>query len=260
MMRVMELNGKVVVVTGGASGIGKALAWRFREEGARVAIADLRGAERAAEEIGALGVDADVSDERQVVDLIDCVERELGPVDLFAANAGVGGGTMLDGFESALGVNVMQHVYAARRLLPGWVERGSGYFLSTASAAGLLTQIGSAAYSVSKHGAVAFAEWLSVTYGDQGVGVSVLCPMGVNTPMLTGGEEGEQAAAVVSAAGAIIEPEQVADVVVEALREERFLILPHPEVLTFFQRKGSDYDRWLAGMRRLQAAIVAGSA
>ena len=255
----MELSEKVVVVTGGASGIGKALAWRFKEEGARaVVIADLRGAEEAAEEIGAIGVTCDVSDEAQVISLIDRAEQEAGAVDLFAANAGVGGGTMLDGFESAIGVNVMQHVYAARRLLPGWLERGSGYFLSTASAAGLLTQIGSAAYSVSKHGAVAFAEWLSVTYGDQGIGVSVLCPMGVNTPLLTGGDEGEQAAAVVSAAGAILEPEQVADDVVAALRDERFLILPHPEVLTFFQRKGSDYDRWLAGMRRLQAAIVAG--
>src|SRR3712207_2440521 len=204
----MELSEKVCVVTGGASGIGKALAWRFGEEGARVVVADLRGAEDAAREIGALGVDCDVSDEQQVVDLIDRVEREVGPVDLFAANAGVGGGTMLDGFESALAVNVMQHVYAARRLVPGWIERGGGYFLSTASAAGLLTQIGSAAYSVSKHGAVAFAEWLSVTYGDAGVSVSVLCPMGVNTPMLTGGDEqAEQAAQVVGTAGAIIEPE-----------------------------------------------------
>ena len=257
----MELSEKVCVVTGGASGIGRALAHRFADEGAKVVVADLRGAEDAAKDIaGALAVDCDVGDERQVVELIDRVENEVGPVDLFAANAGVGGGTMLDGFESAIAVNVMQHVYAARRLVPGWVERGGGYFLSTASAAGLLTQIGSAAYSVSKHGAVAFAEWLAVTYGDQGVKVSVLCPMGVRTPMLTGGDEqAEQAAQVVGTAGAIIEPEQVADDVVAALREERFLILPHAEVLTFFQRKASDYDRWLAGMRRLQAAIVAGA-
>jgi NAD(P)-dependent dehydrogenase (short-subunit alcohol dehydrogenase family) len=253
----MELSEKVCVVTGGASGIGKALAWRFGEEGAKVVIADLRGAEPAAAETGVLGVDCDVSDEQQVVAMIDRVEQEVGPVDLFAANAGVGGGMMLDGFESAIGVNVMQHVYAARRLVPGWLERGDGYFLSTASAAGLLTQIGSAAYSVSKHGAVAFAEWMAVTYGDRGVKVSVLCPMGVNTPLLTGGEEGEQAAAVVGAAGAILEPEQVADDVVAAIREERFLITPHPEVLTFFQRKASDYDRWLAGMRRLQATVAA---
>lgn len=263
MIPAMELNEKVVVVTGGASGIGRALAWRFAEEGARaVVVADLdgEGAERVAREIGggAIGVACDVADERQVGELIDRAERDAGPVDLFAANAGVGGGTMLDGFEPALAVNVMQHVYAARRLLPGWLERGSGYFLSTASAAGLLTQIGSASYAVSKHGAVAFAEWLSVTYGDHGVGVSVLCPMGVNTPLLTTGAEGAQATAVVSAAGAIIEPEQVADAVVDALRQERFLVLPHPEVLTFLQRKASDYDRWLAGMRRLQAGIVAG--
>ncbi|HEX8208049.1 MAG TPA: SDR family NAD(P)-dependent oxidoreductase [Solirubrobacteraceae bacterium] len=258
----MEPSEKVCVVTGGASGIGKALAWRLGEEGAKVVVADLRGAEDTAGELGgALGVDCDVSDEQQVVALIDRVEAEVGPVDLFAANAGVGGGMMLEGFESAFGVNVMQHVYAARRLLPGWLERGEGYFLSTASAAGLLTQIGSAAYSVTKHGAVAFAEWLSVTYGDQGLKVSVLCPMGVRTPMLTGGgEESEQAAAVVGTAGAIIEPEQVADEVLAAVREERFLILPHPEVLTFFQRKASDYDRWLAGMRRLQAAILEGGA
>src|SRR3712207_4108903 len=158
---------------------------------------------------------------------------------------------MLDGFEHAFGVNVMQHVYAARRLVPGWVERGDGYFLSTASAAGLLTQIGSGAYSVSKHGAVAFAEWLAVTYGDQGLKVSVLCPMGVRTPMLTDGStDAEQAAAVVGTAGAIIAPEQVADEVVAAIRDERFLILPHPEVLTFFQRKASDYDRWLAEIGR----------
>jgi NAD(P)-dependent dehydrogenase (short-subunit alcohol dehydrogenase family) len=260
MIPAMELNEKVVVVTGGASGIGRALAWRFAEEGAKaVVVADLRGAEEAAAELGGIGVACDVSDEADVNRLIDRVEREVGPVDLFAANAGVGGGMMLDGFESALGVNVMQHVYAARRLVPGWVERGEGYFLSTASAAGLLTQIGSAAYSVSKHGAVAFAEWMAVTYGDAGVRVSVLCPMGVNTPLLTGGEEGERAAAVVSAAGAILEPEQVADEVVAAVGEERFLIVPHPEVLTFFQRKASDYDRWLAGMRRLQASIVGGA-
>ena len=259
----MELKEKVVVVTGGASGIGRALAWRFAEEGARVAVADLdgAGAERTAAEIGGgtIGIGCDVADAAQVDALVDRVEQELGPVDLFAANAGVGGGIGLDGFESALAVNVMGHVHAARRLLPGWLERGSGYFLSTASAAGLLTQIGSASYAVSKHGAVAFAEWLSVTYGDRGIGVSVLCPMGVNTPMLNAGDEGAQATAVVSAAGAIIEPEQVADVVVEAVREERFLILPHAEVLTFFQRKASDYDRWLAGMRRLQAGIMAGS-
>ena len=258
----MELNDQVAVVTGGASGIGRALAWRFAEEGARgVVVADLdaAGAERVAREIGApaVGVGCDVSDEAQVAALIDRAESDLGPVDLFCANAGVGGGIGMDeGWEAAIGVNVMAHVHAARRLVPGWLERGRGYFLATASAAGLLTQIGSAPYAVSKHAAVAFAEWLSVTYGERGVGVSCLCPMGVRTPMLTAGDEqARSATAVVSAAGALIEPEEVADAVVDALREERFLVLPHPEVLTFFQRKASDYDRWLAGMRRLQASL-----
>jgi NAD(P)-dependent dehydrogenase (short-subunit alcohol dehydrogenase family) len=260
--RAVEVADKVVVVTGGASGIGRALAWRFAEEGARgVVVADLdgEGAERVAAEIGALGVGCDVSDAAQVDTLVGRAESELGPVDLFCANAGVLGGAMMDdGFEAALGVNVMAHVHAARRLVPGWLERGSGYFLSTASAAGLLTQIGSAQYSVSKHAAVAFAEWLSVTYGDRGVGVSCLCPMGVNTRMLHGEQgEGNAGTAAVTSAGAVLQPEQVADVVVEALREERFLVLPHPEVLTFFQRKASDYDRWLRGMRRLQASLGA---
>jgi NAD(P)-dependent dehydrogenase (short-subunit alcohol dehydrogenase family) len=262
----MEVAGKVVVVTGAASGIGRALAWRFAEDGARgvvVADIDAAGSERVVEKIGgaaAIAVGCDVADRAQVDALVDRAEAELGPVDLFCANAGVGGGVGLEeGWELALGVNVMAHVHAARRLVPGWLERGSGYFLSTASAAGLLTQIGSGPYSVSKHGAVAFAEWLSVTYGDRGIGVSCLCPMGVNTAMLNagdeGGEVGRTAADVVKMAGAVLEPEQVADVVVEGLREERFLILPHPEVLEFFQRKGSDYDRWLKGMRRLQAAL-----
>jgi NAD(P)-dependent dehydrogenase (short-subunit alcohol dehydrogenase family) len=261
----VEVAGKVVVVTGAASGIGRALAWRFAEDGARgVVVADLdaEGAARVAQDIGpsAVAVGCDVADAGQVGDLVDRAESELGPVDLFCANAGVGGGVGLDeGWELALGVNVMAHVHAARRLVPGWLERGSGYFLATASAAGLLTQIGSGPYAVSKHAAVAFAEWLSVTYGDRGIGVSCLCPMGVNTPLLhageQGGEVGQAASAVVKTAGAVLEPEQVADVVVEGLREERFLILPHPEVLTFFQRKGSDYDRWLRGMRRLQASL-----
>ena len=262
----MEVAGKVVVVTGAASGIGRALAWRFAEDGARgVVVADLNaeGAEAVAGEIGAaaIAVGCDVADRAQVDALVDRAEAEVGPVDLFCANAGVGGGVGLEeGWELALGVNVMAHVHAARRLMPGWLERGSGYFLSTASAAGLLTQIGSGPYSVSKHGAVAFAEWLSVTYGDRGIGVSCLCPMGVNTAMLQagddGGEVGRTAADVVKTAGAVLEPEQVADVVVEGLREERFLILPHPEVLEFFRHKGSDYDRWLRGMRRLQASLM----
>ena len=260
----MELSDRVVVVTGAASGIGRALAHRFAAEGARgVVVADLdgAGAQDVAAALGdrAFGVACDVTVEREVVDLVAEAERAFGPIDLFCANAGVAVGTdeaTPDAdWDLALAVNVRAHVYAARALLPAWLERGDGYFLATASAAGLLTQIGSAPYAVSKHAAVAFAEWLSVTYGDRGVRVSCLCPMGVRTPMT----EGDHLATdVVAAAGAMLEPEQVADAVVEGLRAERFLILPHPEVATFFARKADDYDRWLAGMRRLQARVARG--
>jgi NAD(P)-dependent dehydrogenase (short-subunit alcohol dehydrogenase family) len=264
----MELEGKVAIVTGGAGGIGKALAWRFAEEGAAgVVVADLERAhpDAVAAELGerAIGFAGDVSDEATVQALIARAEAAFGPVDLFCANAGVAVGIGLEDddavWDLAFGVNIRSHIYAARALVPGWVERGSGYFLTTASAAGMLTQIGSAPYAVTKHAAVAFAEWLSVTYGASGIRASCLCPMGVNTAMLNAGvdaEDGVTAGDVVRAAGGVIEPEQVADDVVAALREERFLILPHPEVLTFFQRKAADYDRWLAGMRRLQAAVT----
>jgi len=264
----MELTDRVAVVTGGAGGIGRALAWRFVEEGARgVVVADLEAADPAAVagELGdrAVAFAGDVSDEATTRALVARAEEAFGPVDLFCANAGVAVGIGLEDDEAtwdlALGVNVRAHVHAARALIPGWLERGEGYFLTTASAAGMLTQIGSAPYAVTKHAAVAFAEWLSVTYGARGVRVSCLCPMGVNTPMLDAGvqeDAGVTAGDVVRAAGGVVEPEEVADHVVDALREERFLVLPHPEVLTFFQRKASDYDRWLAGMRRLQQAVA----
>jgi NAD(P)-dependent dehydrogenase (short-subunit alcohol dehydrogenase family) len=265
----MELEGRVAVVTGGASGIGRAIARRVAAEGARgIVVADLdgSGAEGVAGEIGAAaaGIACDVSSQEQVDRLLDHAEDAFGPVDVFFANAGIGAGSGLDApdevWERTWGVNVNAHVLAARRLVPGWLERGEGYFVSTASAAGLLTQIGDVVYSVTKHAAVAFSEWLSITYGDRGVRVSCLCPMGVNTPLLNAGLDMEDStglgARVVAAAGRVLEPEDVAGEVVQALREERFLILPHAEVGEFLRRKGDDHDRWLAGMRRLQAHVM----
>jgi NAD(P)-dependent dehydrogenase (short-subunit alcohol dehydrogenase family) len=266
----MELSSKVAIVTGGASGIGRAMALRFADDGAKgVVVADLdgEGAQAVADQIGephAVAVRGDVATEDGVNELVERAEATFGAVDLFCANAGVAIGTDVatpdTEWDLSFAVNIRAHILAARRLLPGWLERGDGYFLSTASAAGLLTQIGSAPYAVTKHAAVAFAEWLSVTYGDQGLKVSCLCPMGVDTPVLREGlakPGGDEAlgAKVVEAAGDLLQPEQVADAVVEALAEERFLVLPHPEVLTFFRRKADDYDRWLAGMRRLQRSV-----
>jgi NAD(P)-dependent dehydrogenase (short-subunit alcohol dehydrogenase family) len=262
----MDVAGKVVVITGGASGIGRALAYRFADDGAKgIVVADLdqEGATDVATDLdNAIAVGCDVADPRHADVLISAAEQAFGPVDLYCANAGVAVGVNLGtpaDWDLALNVNVRAHIAAAERLLPGWLERGSGYFLTTASAAGIASQIGSATYAVSKHAAVAFAEWLSITYGARGVRVSCLCPMGVNTPLLTDGLGGEDSLGfrVVTAASTVLEPDEVADAVVAGLSGERFLILPHPEVLEFFQRKAADYDRWLAGMRRLQARVEA---
>ncbi|WP_280220852.1 SDR family oxidoreductase [Nocardia neocaledoniensis] len=263
----MDIAGKVAIVTGAGAGIGAALARRLVDGGARVVVADLDAdsAAKVAGELGAIAVGGDVADEAVISTLIETAEREYGPVDLYFANAGIGGGPGLDSTEdqwsAAIDVNVMAHVRAARLLVPGWVERGSGYFVTTASAAGLLTQIGSAPYSVTKHAAVGFAEWLSMTYGDQGVRVSCLCPMGVDTRLLSGDliPDAPEAAALaikaVTTAGKVLSPEEVADTVVAAMAAEHFLILPHPEVLEMYRHKGADYDRWLAGMRRFQAML-----
>lgn len=268
----MKVTGRTAIVTGGGGGIGGALVERLVAAGARVVATDLnedglrRVMERAAAVTpdAAIAVPADVTDQDALASLIDRAEREYGPVGMFFANAGVADGSGLpdeDAWTRSIEVNLRAHVRAARLLVPRWIERGEGYFVSTASAAGLLTQIGSATYAVTKHAAVGFAEWLSVTYGDQGVRVSCLCPMGVNTAMLGSGFEAEReggsvGAATVRAAGDVLEPSVVADDVLAAIDEERFLILPHPEVLEFYRRKGRDYDRWLRGMRRLQANVT----
>ena len=265
----MELADRVAIVTGAASGIGRALALSFADEGVRgVGVVDINedGAQAVADQIGerALGLGCDVSDEGEVQAMIERTREAFGPVSVFCANAGVAHGTGLDTpdniWDLTFDVNVRAHYLAARHLVPRWLEQGEGYFVSTASAAGLLTQIGDAPYAVTKHAAVAFAEWLSVTYGDRGIHVSCLCPMGVNTAMMQTGlglaDSAGLGARVVAAAGRVIEPEEVADEVVTAMREERFLILPHPEVREFFRRRGDDQERWLAGMRRLQAHIA----
>ena len=253
----MELGGKVAVVTGAASGIGRALCRRFAREGARaVVVSDLNadGARTVAEEIGGLAVPADVSHEADIVALAETALKTYGQIDLFCSNAGIaieGGVDVPDGvWRRIIDVNFMAHLWAARAVLPSMLERGEGYLLATASAAGLLTQIGSAPYAVTKHMAVAFAEWLSITYGEQGIKVSILCPQGVRTGMLN--EASGPSFLLVGA----IEPEAVAEAVVNGLREEKLLILPHPEVREFVLRRASDPDRWLRGMRRLQQRII----
>jgi NAD(P)-dependent dehydrogenase (short-subunit alcohol dehydrogenase family) len=266
----MRVEGKVVVVTGAGRGIGRALARRFAAEGAKgVAVGDLDqdnaeavAAELASTGVGALGVRTDVGVERDVRALVEAAEVAFGPVDLCCSNAGiaVGGGVEAsdEDWQRIWDVNVMAHVYAARAVLPSMLARGEGYLLNTASAAGLLTNLGTAPYSVTKHAAVALAEWLAVTHGDEGIKVSCLCPQGVNTAMLMGeANPGVTAADVVKVAGRVLEPDDVAEAVVRGLEEERFLILPHPEVAEYWRRKADDPDRWLAGMRRLQARVRA---
>jgi NAD(P)-dependent dehydrogenase (short-subunit alcohol dehydrogenase family) len=253
----MEIKGKVVVVTGAGNGIGKALCQRFAAEGASaivVADIDQTGIDNTLADISrqtrAVGKCCDVGDELQVVDLVRATLDQFAVIDLFCSNAGIfiGGDENVANaaWQKIWDVNVMAHIYAARAVLPAMLERGEGYLLNTASAAGLLSQLGSAPYSVTKHAAVGFAEWLSITYGKRGIKVSALCPQAVRTAMTAGSEGGG-----VAGLDGMLEPEQLADTVIQALAQERFLVLPHPEVLTYMRRKTDDYERWLGGMRQL---------
>lgn len=254
----MDVQGKVAVVTGGASGIGRALCRRFARDGAKaVIVADLNeaGAKSVAAEIGGAAVACDARREDEIIGLVRFTTRAFGPIDLFCSNAGIfvpgGVETADESWQRIWEINVMAHVYAARAVIPGMIERGGGAFLITASAAGLLSQIGSAPYSVTKHAAVGLAENLAITYGEQGIKVFALCPQAVRTDMTRQGGG-------VAALDGMLEPEQLADAVIEGLTREAFLILPHPEVKEYMQRKAGDYDRWLQGMRRLQARFLAG--
>ena len=249
----MDIKGKKIVVTGAASGIGRALARRFQVEGAaQIVLTDVNqnGLDEVAREIGADAKVANMGDEGDVVNFIQYAEERLGQIDLLCNNAGIsvpgGPEVSTDDWQNIWQVNVMAHVWATRAALPAMLARGQGYLLHTASAAGLLSQIGSAPYAVTKHAAVAFAEWLAITYGDQGLKVSALCPQAVRTAMTAGHEDG------VASIDGMMEPEVLCDAVIETLNKESFLVLPHPEVATYIQRKAGDYDRWLGGMRRLQ--------
>jgi NAD(P)-dependent dehydrogenase (short-subunit alcohol dehydrogenase family) len=255
----VDLNGRVVVITGAAGGIGTALARRFAAEGAAgLVLSDLDLGSLKTDELTteAVAVRADVTVEADVQRLVDTAMQRYGRVDLFCSNAGITSGAGLDAsdqdWQRSWAVNVQAHVYAARAVLPGMLARGEGYLLQTCSAAGLLTAVGDAPYTVTKHAAVGFAEWLAIMYGSRGIKVSALCPQGVDTPMLRDGlDAGHVGARVTAASGKVLSAADVADVVVAGLADERFLILPHPEVGTYLANKTQDPDRWLAGMRRL---------
>jgi NAD(P)-dependent dehydrogenase (short-subunit alcohol dehydrogenase family) len=256
----MNLSGKVCVVTGAAHGIGRALCVRFAKEGALIVAADrdAAGAEEVARLTGGEAAATDVSREADIAALVRSTLSRRGRIDLFVSNAGIaasGGPEAPDAdWQRLWSVNVMAHVWAARHALPSMLARGEGYLLATASAAGLLSSIGSAPYAVTKHAAVAFAEWLAITYGDQGIRVSCLCPQGVRTDLLAqvSGQPGGKA---ILASGRVLEPEEVAEATVQGLAGERFLILPHPEVAAFMRHRATDHERWLAAMRGLQREV-----
>lgn len=260
----MELKDRIAVVTGGASGIGEALARRFQREGARhVVVADLDGdgARRVASEIGGSSFGIDVSDESAIQNMVATTERDHGPIDVFFSNAGF---VTLGGLEASVeklnqmwSVHVLAHLYAARAVLPGMAERGEGYLLSTASAAGLLSQFGSLHYAVTKHAAISLAEWIAITHGPQGIRVSVLCPQAVQTNIGQNSPDRDLMANDVGVASGdgVLQADDVAQVCVDAMREERFHILPHEEVREYVKRKGADVDRWIGGMQRWQEKL-----
>lgn len=258
----MDFADRNVVVTGAGRGIGEALAREFHARGASVVVADLNGADAVAASMErATAITADVSTEAGNRELVEAAREALGSIDLFFCNAGVGTGrgvveTPEADWDLAFAVNVHAHRWAAKYLLPDWLERGEGYFASTASAAGLLLQIGSGPYTLTKRAAVAFAEYLAVTYGDAGVRVTCLCPQGVNTAMLHAGDDPGSGSNVVKAAGVVLEPVDVAVAVADAIEAERFFVLPHPEVADYMALKATDPERWLGGMRKLQRRTI----
>jgi len=257
----MDVAGKIIIVTGAASGIGRGLCQRFAKEGAKAIIAaDVNepGAKAVADEIKGEAFACDVRKESDIIALAKFTEDKYGRIDLFCSNAGIIaiGGYEVDNeaWQRIWEINVLAHVFAARAVIPGMIKRGGGAFLITASAAGLLSQIGSLPYSVTKHAAVGLAENLSITYGDQGIQVFALCPQAVETEMTRQHEGGG-----VAGVDGLMKPEQLADAVMEAFAADQFLILPHPEVKTYMQRKAADYSRWLQGMRRLQERFMTGA-
>ena len=263
---VVKIDGSVALVTGAGSGIGRSIARALAEAGASVVAADIDAASvvETAASIGGVAAVADAASADGIATLLDAARAAYGPVDIYVANAGIGGPPGLGDDEAAwdrvIDVNLRSHVRAAKAIVPEWIERGGGHFVAVSSAAGLLTQIGAAGYSVTKHAAVGFAEWLAITYGDNGIGVSCVCPMGVDTPLLHRMSESSDpamraAGAAVTGAGTVIGPDAVADLVVQAIIDGTFLVLPHPEVLVMYRQKGSDYDRWIAGMRRYQSTL-----